>query len=101
MAADPAQRHGGPDAGWYVPGPDGWQRITDGEAGDHGDAAHFMSDPNGRHEPPRFTFSAGPRPPSMVSDGTVRTMGNPAEQVRWARAYIRERYGHGQDEAAS
>ena len=48
MAADPAHRHGGPDAGWYVPGPDGWQRISDSEVRDHDDAAHFMSDPNGR-----------------------------------------------------
>jgi hypothetical protein len=39
-------RHGGPDAGWYRPGPDGWQRVTDAEAWQHEDAAHFMSDPN-------------------------------------------------------
>ena len=45
---DPAQRHGGPDAGWYVLSDHGWQRISDGEVGGHGDAAHFMSDPNGR-----------------------------------------------------
>lgn len=44
--ADPAQRHGGPDAGWYVPDGHGWQRISDGEVSGHGDAAHFMSDPN-------------------------------------------------------
>ncbi len=48
-ATDPAHRHGGPDAGWYVPADHGWQRISDGEARDHEDAAHFMSDPNGRH----------------------------------------------------
>lgn len=47
---DPALRHGGPDAGWYRPTDHGWQRIGDGEVGDHDDAAHFMSDPNGRHE---------------------------------------------------
>jgi hypothetical protein len=44
---DPAHRHGGPGAGWYVPGPDGWQRITDAEAAEqrYPDMAHFMHDP--------------------------------------------------------
>ena len=69
MTADPAHRHGGPDAGWYVPSDHGWQRISDGEVSDHGDAAHFMSDPNGR------------------------TMGNPTVQVGWAMDYIQQRYG--------
>ena len=52
-AADPAHRHGGPDAGWYRPGPDGWQRITDAQAANDrpADMAHFMSDPNGHHGP--------------------------------------------------
>ena len=61
MAADPVHRHGGPDAGWYVPVGHGWQRISDHEVRDHGDAAHFMSDPNGRH----------PVTIEYVSDGIV------------------------------
>lgn len=60
-AAD--HRHGGPDAGWYRPGPDGWQRITDAEAANERpeDMAHFMSDPNGRHGQRTAWFSVGDR----------------------------------------
>ena len=60
MTADPAHRHGGPDAGWYRPDGHGWQRISDGEVRDHGDAAHFMSDPNGRHGGPKFAIGDVP-----------------------------------------
>jgi hypothetical protein len=45
--ANPAHRHGGPGAGWYRPGPDGWQAISDAEAAGqrYPDMAHFMHDP--------------------------------------------------------
>ena len=44
---DPAHRHGGPGAGWYRPGPDGWQPVTDAEAANerYPDMRHFMTDP--------------------------------------------------------
>lgn len=47
MTPDPAHRHGGPGAGWYRPGPDGWQAISDAEAAEqrYPDMAHFMHDP--------------------------------------------------------
>lgn len=47
MTPDPAYRHGGPGAGWYRPGPDGWQPVTDTEAANerYEDMRHFMHDP--------------------------------------------------------
>ena len=44
VTTDPAHRHGGPDAGWYRPTTQGWQRITDTEARLTG-ALRTMSDP--------------------------------------------------------
>lgn len=69
-ATDPAHRHGGPGAGWYVRGTQGWRRIADAEVPEHEDAVHFMSDPNGRHEPRRFTVTTGPPSLTVTNDGT-------------------------------
>jgi hypothetical protein len=48
MAADPAYRHGGPDAGWYLRTMGGWRRISDTEAANerYEGMRHFMHDPN-------------------------------------------------------
>ena len=44
---NPAYRHGGPDAGWYLRTVNGWQRISDTEAATkrYEDMRHFMHDP--------------------------------------------------------
>jgi hypothetical protein len=48
MAADPAYRHGGPGAGWYLRTMGGWRRISDTEAANerYEGMRHFMHDPN-------------------------------------------------------
>ena len=45
---NPAFRHGGPDAGWYLRTMDGWRRVSDTEAanGRYEDMRHFMHDPD-------------------------------------------------------
>ena len=45
---DPAFRHGGPDAGWYLRTMGGWRRISDTEAANerYEGMRHFMHDPN-------------------------------------------------------
>ena len=45
---NPAYRHGGPDAGWYLRTMLGWRRISDTEAARERylDMRHFMHDPN-------------------------------------------------------
>jgi hypothetical protein len=57
---DPAYRHGGPDAGWYLRTMDGWRRITDTEAANerYEGMRHFMHDPN---EDGPVRISAGDR----------------------------------------
>jgi hypothetical protein len=47
MTPDPAWRHGGPDAGWYLRTMDGWRRISDTEAATerYEGMRHFMHDP--------------------------------------------------------
>ena len=44
---DPAYRHGGPDAGWYLRTMDGWRRVSDTEAARvrYEGMRHFMHDP--------------------------------------------------------
>jgi hypothetical protein len=44
---DPAYRHGGPDAGWYLRTMGGWRRISDTEAANerYEGMRHFMHDP--------------------------------------------------------
>lgn len=65
MTPDPAHRHGGPGAGWYRPGPDGWQAISDAEAAGqrYPDMAHFMHDPNGMTQCP---VPAVPQQPMLI-----------------------------------
>jgi hypothetical protein len=48
MAANPADRHGGPGAGWYLRTMGGWRRISDTEAANerYEGMRHFMHDPN-------------------------------------------------------
>lgn len=45
---NPAWRHGGPDAGWYLRTMGGWRRISDTEAANerYEGMRHFMHDPN-------------------------------------------------------
>jgi hypothetical protein len=45
---DPAARHGGPDAGWYLRTMGGWRRISDTEAANerYEGMRHFMHDPD-------------------------------------------------------
>ena len=45
---DPAFRHGGPDAGWYLRTMGGWRRISDTEAANerYEGMRHFMHDPD-------------------------------------------------------
>jgi len=49
---DPAFRHGGPGAGWYLRTMDGWRRVSDTEAanGRYEDMRHFMTDPDDGEE---------------------------------------------------
>jgi hypothetical protein len=48
MTSDPAYRHGGPGAGWYLRTMGGWRRISDTEAANerYEGMRHFMHDPN-------------------------------------------------------
>jgi len=45
---DPAHRHGGPGAGWYLRTMGGWRRVSDTEAANerYEDMRHFMHDPD-------------------------------------------------------
>ena len=45
---NPAYRHGGPDAGWYLRTMGGWRRISDTEAANerYEGMRHFMHDPD-------------------------------------------------------
>ena len=64
---DPAFRHGGPGAGWYLRTMLGWRRVSDTEAANerYEDMRHFMHDP--RTVTDMATVNGGNGAPEMVA----------------------------------
>ena len=65
-ATDPAHRHGGPGAGWYRPGPDGWLPVRDADVWQYPDAVRYGHDPREDGPMSQCPVPAVPQPPAPL-----------------------------------